>query len=173
MEGSSAFFFNFLIPVFLSDAKITKNPIACFLCLLKNFISCHELNQECILKEDAVAIIGSLLMKCRTDLYDVNILMAMQLLIEAIQNDMPTANLELLRSFYRDIVFDFRIWARTQFQIIIGHIQYIQAIIKEDRKYFRYVPYSYRFGLVKMIVMYSLGNTMGFNSYWMLYKSIL
>lgn len=76
-------------------------------------------------------------MKCRADLYDVNILMAMQLLIEAIQNDMPTANIELLRSFYQGIVFDFRIWARTQFQIIIGHVQYIQAIIKEDRKYFR------------------------------------
>lgn len=76
-------------------------------------------------------------MKCDANLYDVHVLMAMQLLIEAIQNDMPIANLELLQTFYRDIVFDFRIWARTQFQIIIGHIQYIQAIIKDDRKYFR------------------------------------
>uniref|UniRef100_A0A336KCC2 CSON006833 protein n=1 Tax=Culicoides sonorensis TaxID=179676 RepID=A0A336KCC2_CULSO len=121
----------------LQDAKITKNPIACFLCLVRNFISNHELNQECILKEDAIAIIGSLLMKCDKNLFDVHVLMAMQLLIEAIQNDMPVANLDLLHTFYRDIVFDFRIWARTQFQIIIGHIQYIQAIIKEDRKYFR------------------------------------
>lgn len=123
--------------LFFSDAKITKNSIACFLCLIRNFISNHELNQECILKEDALAIIGSLLMKCDANLFDVHILMAMQLLIETIQNDMPVANMDLLHTMYRDIVFDFRIWARTQFQIIIGHIQYIQAIIKEDRKYFR------------------------------------
>lgn len=119
------------------DAKITKNPIACFLCLLRNFISQHELNQECILKEDAVAIIGSLLVNCPSELFDVNVLMAIQHLVEAIQNDMPGPNIELLRSFYRDILFDFRIWARTQFQIIIGHIQYIQALIKDDRKFFR------------------------------------
>lgn len=88
-------------------------------------------------------------MKCDASLFDVHVLMGMQLLIEAIQNDMPVANLDLLHTFYHNIVFDFRIWARTQFQIIIGHIQYIQAIIKDDRKYFRYGPYSYSFGPIE------------------------
>ncbi|XP_063708929.1 neurobeachin-like protein 1 [Culicoides brevitarsis] len=119
------------------DEKITRNAIACFLCLLRNFVSNHDLNQECILKEEALGIIGSLLTKCEVDLLDVHVLMAVQLMVETIQNEMPKANVDLLYTFYRDIIFDFRIWARTKFQIIIGHIQYIQAIIKEDRKFFR------------------------------------
>jgi neurobeachin-like protein 1/2 len=62
---------------------------------------------------------------------------SLQLLVEAIQNEVPAANLDLLHVLYKELVFDFRIWSKAQFQIIIGHIQYISTIIKDDRKYFR------------------------------------
>uniref|UniRef100_A0AAG5CUG9 DUF4704 domain-containing protein n=1 Tax=Anopheles atroparvus TaxID=41427 RepID=A0AAG5CUG9_ANOAO len=121
----------------LTEAKIIQNPIACFLCLVRNFISGSELNKESMLKNDTIAIISALLQKCNERLFDVNVLMAVQLLIESIQNEMPSGNMELLHVLLRDLVFNFRIWAKAQFQIVIGHIQYISTIIKDDRKYFR------------------------------------
>uniref|UniRef100_A0A182PS34 DUF4704 domain-containing protein n=1 Tax=Anopheles epiroticus TaxID=199890 RepID=A0A182PS34_9DIPT len=121
----------------LTEAKIIQNPIACFLCLVRNFISGNELNKENMLKNDAIAIISALLQKCNERLFDVNVLMAVQLLIESIQNEMPSGNMELLHVLHRDLVFNFRIWAKAQFQIVIGHVQYISTIIKDDRKYFR------------------------------------
>nr|XP_040227141.2 neurobeachin-like protein 1 isoform X2 [Anopheles coluzzii] len=121
----------------LTEAKIIQNPIACFFCLVRNFISGSELNKENMLKNDAIAIISTLLQRCNERLFDVNVLMAVQLLIESIQNEMPSGNMELLHVLHRDLVFNFRIWAKAQFQIVIGHVQYISTIIKDDRKYFR------------------------------------
>lgn len=120
-----------------TEWKLNQNPVSCFLCLIRNFINGHELNQENLLKYDAVSIIGSLLTQCSSSLIDVHVLMSVQLLIESIQNQMPSPNIELLQSFYSNIVFNFKIWSKTQFQITIGHIQYICTIIKDDRKYFR------------------------------------
>ncbi|XP_058454329.1 neurobeachin-like protein 1 isoform X1 [Malaya genurostris] len=121
----------------LTESKIIQNPIACFICLIRNFIHGNDLNKESILKNEAISIISQLLQNCNEALFDVNVLMAAQLLIESIQNEMPSANTELLHVLYKDLVFNFRIWARAPFQIVIGHIQYISAIIKDDRKYFR------------------------------------
>ncbi|XP_058062662.1 neurobeachin-like protein 1 isoform X2 [Anopheles bellator] len=121
----------------LTEAKIIQNPIACFLCLVRNFINGNDANKESMLKNDVIAITSALLQKCHELLFDVNVLMAVQLLIESIQNEMPSGNMELLHVLHRDLVFNFRIWSKAQFQIVIGHIQYISTIIKDDRKYFR------------------------------------
>lgn len=104
---------------------------------MRNFISGHDLNQENLLKNDSMSIIGALLEQCNPNLIDVNVLMSVQLLVESIQNQIPLPNLELLQHIYANIIFNFKIWAKTQFQITIGHIQYICTIIKDDRKYFR------------------------------------
>jgi neurobeachin-like protein 1/2 len=121
----------------LSEAKINQNPIACFLCLLRNFVVGYEWNQQCLLNLDGIATLAAILRECNTNIIDVNVLMSLQLLVEAIQNEVPAANLDLLHVLYKELVFDFRIWSKAQFQIIIGHIQYISTIIKDDRKYFR------------------------------------
>ncbi|XP_055544656.1 neurobeachin-like protein 1 isoform X1 [Wyeomyia smithii] len=121
----------------LTESKIVQNPIACFICLIRNFIHGNDLNKENILKNEAIAIISQLLQNCNENLFDVNVLMAIQLLVESVQNEMPSANMELLHVLYKDLVFNFRIWIRAQFQIVIGHVQYISTIIKDDRKYFR------------------------------------
>ncbi|XP_049530577.1 neurobeachin-like protein 1 isoform X2 [Anopheles darlingi] len=121
----------------LTEPKIIQNQIACFLCLVRNFIAGSEVNKENMLKNDVIAIMSTLLQRCHERLFDVNVLMAVQLLIESLQNEMPTGHVELLHVLHRDLVFNFRIWAKAQFQIVIGHIQYISTLIKDDRKYFR------------------------------------
>lgn len=126
-----------LDPNLSSEMKIIQNPLASFFCLLKNFISSHDLNQECFLKSDCVSIISKMVLDCHPSFLDVNLLMALQLLVENIQAEVHKSNMDLLHTLYNELVFDFRIWSRTEFQIVIGHIQYISAIIKNDRKYFR------------------------------------
>lgn len=120
-----------------TEYKMIQNPIGCILCLIRYFMSNHDLNQEQFLKFDCIGIIATLLTKCDPDVIDVNVLMASHLLLETIQNQLPTANKELLETLYNQFIFDFKIWSRAPFQVTIGHIQYINTMIKDDRKYFK------------------------------------
>lgn len=47
-----------------TEYKMIQNPIGCFLCLVRYFMSNHDLNQEQFIKFDCMSIITSLLMKC-------------------------------------------------------------------------------------------------------------
>ena len=80
------------------------------------------------------AIIGSLLIEAKPELIDVNVLMAVQLLVELAQSSQDP---KFLFQIYHNVLFDFRIWSRSQFHVQIGHIQYLSTLIKGDRKYFR------------------------------------
>lgn len=120
-----------------TEYKMIQNPIGCFLCLIRYFISNHQLNQEQLIRFDCIETISSLMIKCDPELIDVNVLMASHLLVEAVQNEQPTANKELLELIYNEFIFDFKIWSRAPFQVTIGHIQYINTMIKDDRKYFK------------------------------------
>lgn len=120
-----------------TEYKMMQNPIGCVVCLVRYFITGHDLNQEHWLKFDGVGIVSSLLTKCNGEMLDVNVLMAAHLLIESVQNQLPTPNKELLEAVYNEFIFDFRIWSRAPFQVTIGHIQYISTMIKDDRKYFK------------------------------------
>lgn len=120
-----------------TEYKMMQNPIGCFICLVRYFITGHDLNQEHLLKFDVIGIMTSLLIKCNADSLDVNVLMAAHLLIESVQNQLPAPNKELLETVYNEFIFDFRIWSRAPFQVTIGHIQYISTMIKDDRKYFK------------------------------------
>lgn len=120
-----------------TEWKMIQNPVACFLCLVRHFTNGHEINQEHLLKSDFVGTMAAVLAKCSPHLIDVNVLMASHLLVESVQNHIPSPNMELLEMIYKDYIFDFKIWSRAQFQVTIGHIQYISTMIKDDRKYFR------------------------------------
>jgi len=97
---------------------------------------------------------------------DVNVLMAVQLLIEQVSVE---KNMQLLQQMYQHLLFDFSIWnsgdfpfrigefldldscAETQYSsldvklyldsnrklYVIGHIQYLSTIIKDSRRLFR------------------------------------
>lgn len=120
-----------------TEWKIIQNPLACFLCLIRHFSNGHKINQEHMLKSDCVGTMAAMLATCSPHLIDVNVLMASHLLIESVQNLIPTPNIELLSVIYSDFIFDFKIWSRAPFQVTIGHVQYISTMIKRDRNHFR------------------------------------
>ena len=105
-----------------------------FLTLIKNLTINHPENQEQLMRGGGVAIIGSLLQKIDATLIDVNVLMASQLFVELATSTKQT---KLLYQFNHSILFDFRIWSRSEFHMQIGHIQYIATLVMADRKYFR------------------------------------
>eukprot|EP00090_Calanus_glacialis_P023550 TRINITY_DN363_c0_g1_i1.p1 TRINITY_DN363_c0_g1~~TRINITY_DN363_c0_g1_i1.p1 ORF type:complete len:2732 (-),score=430.45 TRINITY_DN363_c0_g1_i1:184-7587(-) len=117
-----------------SDWKLEKNPVSGFLTLIKNLTINHPVNQEQLMRGGGVAIIGSLLQKIDATLIDVNVLMASQLFVELATSTKQT---KLLYQFNHSILFDFRIWSRSEFHMQIGHIQYIATLVMADRKYFR------------------------------------
>ncbi len=117
-----------------SDWKLEQNAISGFLTLVKNLVSGHTVNKEQLMRGGGVAIIGSLLEEARPSLIDVNVLMACQLLVELFK---AMDDQRLLHQIYHSVLFNFRIWARSQFPVQIGHVQYLSAIVKDDRKAFR------------------------------------
>ena len=117
-----------------SDWKLEKNPVSGFLTLIKNLTSNHHVNQEQLMRGGGIAIVGSLLQSLEPVLIDVNVLMASQLFVELATSSKHT---KMLHQFHLSILFDFRIWSRSEFHLQIGHIQYIATLIMADRKYFR------------------------------------
>jgi hypothetical protein len=59
----------------------------------------------------------TLCFQAKPHLIDVNVLMAVQLLVE-MARDVP--NTALCQSLFQHILFNFRIWSRSQFHIRIG-----------------------------------------------------
>ena len=117
-----------------SDWKLEQNPVSGFLTLVKNFVFRHTVNLEQLMRGGGVAVIGSLLIRARSSLIDVNVLMAAQLLVELAH---ASRDSRLLSQIYQSVLFDFRIWARSEFHVQIGHVQYISTIARDDRKFFR------------------------------------
>lgn len=60
--------------------------------------------------------------------------MAVQLLVEFARDAQDPS---FLQSLYQHILFDMRIWCRSQFHVRIGHVQYLSNLIHEDRHSFR------------------------------------
>nr|XP_033801863.1 neurobeachin-like protein 1 isoform X2 [Geotrypetes seraphini] len=117
-----------------SEARLEKNIVATFILMVKHFIQRYPINQENLIHSYGIATLGALLQKVPSYLMDVNVLMAVQLLIEQVSIE---ANVQLLQQMYQYLLFDFRIWNRGDFPFQIGHIQYISTIIKDSRKLFR------------------------------------
>ncbi|XP_069790231.1 neurobeachin-like protein 1 isoform X3 [Narcine bancroftii] len=134
-----------------SEARLEKNPVATFLLTIKHFIQRHPINQENMLHSHGVATLSTLLQKMPNSLVDVNVLVALQLLIE--QADVEK-NSQLLHQMYQYLLFDFRIWSRGDFPFRIGHIQYLSTIIKDNRKLFR-KKYGVQFLLDTIRMCYS------------------
>ncbi|XP_060592045.1 neurobeachin-like protein 1, partial [Ruditapes philippinarum] len=116
-----------------ADTKLEQNQVAGFLTLLRNMVQTKPVNQQTFIQTNGAAVIGALLQKVNSKLVDVNVLMAVQLLVEAT----ASTNRTMLLHMYQYILFDFRIWSRSDFPVRIGHIQYLSTIIKDDRRHFR------------------------------------
>ncbi|KAM4698293.1 neurobeachin-like protein 1 [Rhinophrynus dorsalis] len=139
-----------------SEARLEKNIVATFILLLKHFIQRHPINLENLIHSHGVATLGVLLQKVSSNFMDVNVLMAVQLLIEQVSVE---NNATLLQQMYQYLLFDFRIWNRGDFPFRIGHIQYLSTIIKDSRKLFR-KKYGVQFLLDTIRIYYSKENTL-------------
>ncbi|XP_076450797.1 neurobeachin-like protein 1 [Babylonia areolata] len=116
-----------------ADSKLEQNQVAAFLTLLRHMLQTKPVNQDTFIRTQGAATVGALLQKVSPQLIDVNVLMAVQLLVEASQATSKT----LTNHLYQYILFDFRVWSKSAFPVRIGHIQYLSTIIKDDKKLFR------------------------------------
>ncbi|KAM4626241.1 neurobeachin-like protein 1 [Discoglossus pictus] len=139
-----------------SEARLEKNIVATFILLMKHFIQRHLINQDNLIHSHGVATLGALLQKVPSNFMDVNVLMAVQLLIEQVSVE---KNMPLLQQMYQHLLFDFRIWNRGDFPFRIGHIQYLSTIIKDSRKLFR-KKYGVQFLLDTIRIYYSKENSL-------------
>ncbi|XP_053554652.1 neurobeachin-like protein 1 isoform X2 [Bombina bombina] len=139
-----------------SEARLEKNIVATFVLLLKHFIQRHPINQNNLIHSHGVATLGALLQKVPAYFMDVNVLMAVQLLIEQVSVE---KNTQLLQQMYQHLLFDFRIWNRGDFPFRIGHTQYISTIVKDSRELFR-KKYGVQFLLDTIRIYYSKENSL-------------
>ncbi|KAJ7408040.1 neurobeachin like 1 [Willisornis vidua] len=136
-----------------SEARLEKNIVATFILMIKHFIQRHHVNQENLIHSHGVATLGALLQKVPSVLMDVNVLMAVQLLIEQVSVE---KNMQLLQQMYQHLLFDFSIWNSGDFPFRIGHIQYLSTIIKDSRRLFR-KKYGVQFLLDTLRIYYGSG----------------
>nr|XP_020665996.1 neurobeachin-like protein 1 isoform X2 [Pogona vitticeps] len=136
-----------------SEARLEKNLVATFILMIKHFIQRHPINQDNLVHTYGVATLGVLLQKIPSSFVDVNILMAVQLLIEQVT---VAKNVQLLQQMYQHLLFDFSIWNRGDFPFRIGHIQYISTIIRDSRRLFR-KKYGVQFLLDTLRIYYGSG----------------
>ncbi|XP_053138750.1 neurobeachin-like protein 1 isoform X2 [Hemicordylus capensis] len=136
-----------------SEARLEKNIVATFILMIKHFIQRHPINQDNLVHTHGVATLGALLQKVPSNFMDVNVLMAVQLLIEQVS---VAKNVQLLQQMYQHLLFDFSIWNRGDFPFRIGHIQYLSTIIKDSRRLFR-KKYGVQFLLDTLRIYYGSG----------------
>ncbi|XP_077556714.1 neurobeachin-like protein 1 isoform X3 [Haemaphysalis longicornis] len=133
-----------------SDLRLAQNQVSSFLVIVQHLMQGSCENQMQLLARTGIPTIGALMQRVPGHCIDVNVLMAVQLLVE---NASSAENAqEMLQLVYQHILFDFRIWSKGSFAVRLGHIQYLTTIIKEDRKYFRR-KYGPRF-LLDMVQMF-------------------
>ncbi|XP_066487542.1 neurobeachin-like protein 2 [Tiliqua scincoides] len=117
-----------------SEGRLERNGVAAFLLLVKNFIRGHPVNQESLVQCHGPAIIGALLQKVSSQMIDMSVLMASQILMEQVASE---GNNLLLHFLYQYLLFDFRIWSNSDFAVRLGHIQYLSNIIKDHKQRIR------------------------------------
>ncbi|XP_045053926.2 neurobeachin-like protein 1 isoform X4 [Desmodus rotundus] len=137
-------------PTKTSESRLERSLVATFILIVKHFIQRHPINQDNLIHSHGVATLGALLQKVPNTLMDVNVLMAIQLLIEQVSLE---KNTQLLQQMYQYLLFDFRIWNRGDFPFRIGHIQYLSTIIKDSRRVFR-KKYGVQFLLDSLRIYY-------------------
>ena len=85
-------------------------------------------------RNNGLSLLGFLLQKLPRKFIDINFLHICQ---EYVSEAKKIANKSLLNLIYDNLIFDFRIWNKSEYEIRIGHVQYLSTVIKDDKKYFR------------------------------------
>lgn len=104
------------------------------LSLIRHLFHNNEIIQDRLERNNGVALLGFLLQRLPKQFIDIHLLRICQ---ELVNETNHLNNKSLLSSIYEYIIFDFRIWNKADYEIRIGHIQFILTLIKDDKKYFR------------------------------------
>lgn len=116
------------------DSEIEQNVVAFILNLFRYLFHSNDLLQDRLERNNGIALLSFLLQRLPRCFIDINLLRMCQ---EFVSEANSLSNKDLLNNVYEHLVFDFRIWNKADYEIRIGHIQYISTIIKDDKKYFR------------------------------------
>ncbi|XP_048190361.1 LOW QUALITY PROTEIN: neurobeachin-like protein 2 [Perognathus longimembris pacificus] len=117
-----------------SEERMERNSVAAFLLMLRNFLQGHAVNQESLVQCQGPVIMGALLRKVPSWAMDMNVLMSAQLLMEQVAGEGGGPLLYLL---YQHLLFNFHLWALSDFAVRLGHIQYMSSIVREHRQKLR------------------------------------
>lgn len=114
------------------------NGVALFLFLLLSILTGHDIKDEEF--AETLSYVGSILRNMDIQFINVQVLRSLQALVECVNNE------TILQSIYENLLFDFRIWSSSDFNVRIGHIQFISTQIKDNPVRFR-SEYGVRFFL--------------------------
>ena len=119
---------------YFDDSEIEQNVISLILNLIRYLFHNSDIMQDRIQRNNGIPLLSFLLQRLPKKFIDIHLLRICQEYISE-ANTLPDKS--LLNSIYENLIFDFRIWNKADYEIRIGHIQYVSTIIKDDKKYFR------------------------------------
>ena len=130
------------------------NGVALFMFLLLSILKGHDVKDEEF--AETLCYVGGILRNMDVKLINVQVLRSLQALVECVTNE------TVLQSVFENLLFDFRIWSSSEFNVRIGHIQFISTQIKDSPQIFR-AEYGVRFFL-DVITQYYGENSQMVNS---------
>jgi hypothetical protein len=119
------------------DNRLISNPIASILNLLRCILSSRSMRIliEQMTKHYNVELLGQHLNRISSFFVDQQLLISIQQLIECSRlNESPNL---LTNQFIQYILLDFGLWNKAKFSVRISHLQYVAAVIKDEKKYYR------------------------------------
>ena len=119
------------------DNRLISNPIASVLNLLRCVLSSKSMNilSEQMTKHYNVELLAFHLNHVSAFFIDQHLLIAIQQLIEC-SRLIEISNL-LTNQLIQFILLDFGLWVKAKYQVRIAHLQYVAAVIKDDKNYYR------------------------------------
>ena len=119
------------------DNRLISNPIASVLNLIRCVLSSTSTNLlvEQMIQHYNVELLGQHLLRLSAVFIDQHFLIAIQQLIEC-SRFVETSNV-LTNQFIQYVLLDFRLWNKAKFSVRLSHLQYVTAVIKDEKKYYR------------------------------------
>ena len=136
------------------DSNLENNVVSLILNLFRYLFHNNDILQDRIQRDNGISILSFLIQRLPKRFIDINLLRICQ---EFVSEASIIVDKTLLNMIYENLIFDFRIWNKADYEIRIGHIQYISTIIKDDKKYFR-KKYGVQFFLDVIKTYFGIGS---------------
>ncbi|CAF0830697.1 unnamed protein product [Rotaria sp. Silwood1] len=119
------------------DNRLISNPIASIINLLRCILSSRSMIilTEQMTKHYNIELLGQHLNRISSLFIDQQLLIAIQQLIEC--SRLHKSSYLLTNQFIQYILLDFGLWNKAKYDVRITHLQYIAAVIKDEKKYYR------------------------------------